>query len=254
MRLGTSLKITELCRVAGGGAPAFSPSDISDMEAWWDPALGITLNGNDVSLWADQSGNGNTLDQSIAVNQPQFVASDANFNNHPTISFDGVTESLERATWSAGDLPQPFTVVLVVKSNSPGTSVDFYTDSFGGSSLRVLCREGSSGELSMYNGSLISSAFARLTTTNILYFQFDSATNNGAIYRDGVALRVSINCGNQGWRGISIGKRGSHSSNHIAMELGEILVYSKILSTTEKNDLGSYLQAKFDTATWTTIA
>ena len=55
---------------------SFSPLGISNLIAWYDAGLGITLNGSDVSQWDDLSGNSNNAVQATASNQPLFVSSD----------------------------------------------------------------------------------------------------------------------------------------------------------------------------------
>jgi hypothetical protein len=50
---------------------------------------GITLNGADVSAWADQSGNALHGSQGTAARQPLFVASSVNVNNRDAIYFAG---------------------------------------------------------------------------------------------------------------------------------------------------------------------
>jgi len=94
----------------------FSPSDISNLIVDYDASLGITLNGDDVSDWDDQSGNSNDLAQTTASKQPLFIASDSDFNNNPSLSFDALTfEELNRATFTGGPVTQIGTIIIVVK-------------------------------------------------------------------------------------------------------------------------------------------
>ncbi len=54
---------------------------------WLKADAGVTLNGNSVTNWADQSGNAYNVTQATAANQPTFEASV--FNGQHAISFDG---------------------------------------------------------------------------------------------------------------------------------------------------------------------
>ena len=54
---------------------------------WLKADAGVTLSGNSVTNWADQSGNAYNVTQATAANQPTFEASV--FNGQPAISFDG---------------------------------------------------------------------------------------------------------------------------------------------------------------------
>lgn len=106
-------------RRAGGRSPggaSFDPSQIPDLFAWYRGDLGITLNGADVSDWADQSGN--SRDLSEATNQPLYTASDASFNNQPTLTFDGVNEKLGRLAFNLGASGTGFTLFVVADFQS----------------------------------------------------------------------------------------------------------------------------------------
>ena len=64
-RLGLSINST---RPLG----KWSPDDESSLEAWYQNAVGITLNGSDVSAWADSSTNGYDMVQATASEQPAY--------------------------------------------------------------------------------------------------------------------------------------------------------------------------------------
>jgi len=71
-----------------GGAPA-PPDPIAifgaNLVAWWDAAVGVTIPVTEVTNWADQSGNANTL-VNAALGGPQYVASDV--DGTPSIFFN----------------------------------------------------------------------------------------------------------------------------------------------------------------------
>jgi hypothetical protein len=58
----------------------------SGLIVWLRSDMGITLNGSDVSSWADQSGNGNDVAQAVAANQPAYVEPTPGL---PYLDFDG---------------------------------------------------------------------------------------------------------------------------------------------------------------------
>lgn len=57
------------------GASAWSPSNEASLEAWYKNKEGITLNGSDVSQWADSSTNSFDMLQATATEQPSYNAS-----------------------------------------------------------------------------------------------------------------------------------------------------------------------------------
>ena len=63
------------------------PIPLANLKLWLKADAGITLNGSNVSAWADQSGNNNNASQSVAIRQPVFVANSQ--NGLPAIVFDG---------------------------------------------------------------------------------------------------------------------------------------------------------------------
>ena len=53
---------------------SWSPDDETSLEAWYQNAVGIDLNGSDVSQWADSSTNGYNMVQATATEQPAYSA------------------------------------------------------------------------------------------------------------------------------------------------------------------------------------
>lgn len=53
-------------------SPSYNPTQYANCMLWLDSKQGITLNGSNVSAWADQSGNGNNATQSNASFQPAY--------------------------------------------------------------------------------------------------------------------------------------------------------------------------------------
>jgi hypothetical protein len=66
-------------RAAGG----FNPKTLPGLQGWWDAADSstITLNGSNVSEWADKSGNGRALSQATAAAQPAYQTAVINGRN-----------------------------------------------------------------------------------------------------------------------------------------------------------------------------
>jgi hypothetical protein len=57
----------------------WSPDDETSLIAWYQNAVGITLNGSDVSKWDDSSANGYDMVQATATEQPAYSAGTLTF-------------------------------------------------------------------------------------------------------------------------------------------------------------------------------
>ena len=53
---------------------SWSPDDETSLQAWYQNAVGIDLNGSDVSEWEDSSTNGYNMVQATATEQPAYSA------------------------------------------------------------------------------------------------------------------------------------------------------------------------------------
>lgn len=71
----------------------FEPTDLTGLELWVRADQGITLNGNYVAQWDDQSGNNRHCTSDFDVIRPTLL-SDA-INGLPAVSFDGVEDFLQ---------------------------------------------------------------------------------------------------------------------------------------------------------------
>ena len=83
--LSLSQKLS-LSNVKASGGAAWSPTDESSIEAWYSKGVGITLNGSNVSQWADSSGNGINMAQAVPTVQPTY--------SNGVLTFDGVDDHL----------------------------------------------------------------------------------------------------------------------------------------------------------------
>jgi hypothetical protein len=63
-----------------------------------DAGTSTTTDGQPVSAWNDQSGNGNNATQTTSANQPLFIASEPLANNRPVLRFDGSNDWMQTGT------------------------------------------------------------------------------------------------------------------------------------------------------------
>lgn len=218
------------------GGRGFSPANISDLIVWLDAALGIT--GADVSLWEDQSGNGNDVSQATPGDRPLWNATDANLNNKPSLSFDGVSEFLQRVSYVGGDIPQPNSVLVVYKfDDTAGTKTIF-----DGKTSRQNLLRGEATALKMFGGVGIETIHTRNTSPHVIAAIFDDGDSDS--FRDGIQGTPASTTGSTAMGGLVIGG-DVNTANFLNGQIAEMLVYNKRLSGSELNLLGQYLAAKY---------
>jgi len=105
----------------------FSPELIPAPTAWFDAAENITLNGSNVNIWGDKSGNGLDLVQSTTSAQPPYNSSNTALNNLPSVDCDN-EDSMETADSALLDLTTTggFTAYYVGKIDSFPSSFGFF--------------------------------------------------------------------------------------------------------------------------------
>ena len=147
LRLGQSL----VSIPRGGG---WNPDDETSLVAWYKNATGITLNGSDVSQWADSSSNNHDMVQATASEQPAYsedgvltfdASSSENLQTSSQITLDGKFTIGFRANPSA-------TNVVIIGDNTTSNEFIKYSTStrivikIGGSSKNLNLGEGSFGD------------------------------------------------------------------------------------------------------------
>lgn len=93
--------------------------DLATLQGLWDGFSGVTESGS-ASVWTDQK-NSHDLVEDTVSKQPTYNAMDADFNNQPTLSFDGIDDMLRCTTIGASlSSSDKITIYLVGKIKSIG--------------------------------------------------------------------------------------------------------------------------------------
>jgi len=190
-RLGLSINST---RPLG----AWSPDDESTLEGWYQNKVGITLNGTDVSEWADSSSNGHDMAQATATEQPAYNASTGALTFVPAD-----TNNLQ--TTGQISLTGDFTIGVKLNLNAEGgglmgdntTSGEFIRFT-GTTELRVRIDNTTAVNISKDSGSFVGAAYMILTrssNTLTLYWdgtaQADTETLSGTADIDAIGVRAT---------------------------------------------------------------
>lgn len=198
---------------------------------------GVTKISGKVSNWADSSGNNNDLFQLTASKRPIFTASDADFNNLPVITFDGVDDLLVTNTFSGGKMIQPNTVFLVARWDATTNGTSMMDGIAAGNRASYKTTNG--------NHSLLVTALVEYenadTNAHIFTIEWNGASSK--FFEDG-GTSLSNNPGNHSLTGITLGAQYDGSGPG-EVTIAEVIIYDGLLSTTDQNTIGNELATRY---------
>lgn len=223
----------------------FQPNWSSTCVLWLRADLGITLNGSNVSQWADKSSAGNTVSQGTAVSQPPWASSGGPNNLAALGPFNGTSHYMFAATAPVSN--NPFTIFLVHKfssaSSSSGVSYSIGGNSNGGSFGNL----GSSLRFLSWNGvSTVSDSTSNATTNWEVWTITSSPTPSQTLRVNGTAQTlssstVSINSTNEN----VVGGRNRLSLNDLLTgSVAEIIAFNIVLNSNQIMEVESYIRAR----------
>jgi len=229
-------------------APLTIPEQIGNISVWFDASKGVTADVNGkVSLWQDQSGNGNNASQSTATNQP-IAGSDANgsyvsiggigltpgagFVSFPVVSAANTTTYVlfnvtqDSSSWLADPVLGNGNLPCEIISDS-GAGISFLTSSVQGTSAQNY----SANNLKGLNISTIEIPSTGLGATT-------SVLNNTQVT---TAITTTGTSNNNALTYESLGR----NANAIECFVYEVVVFNVTLSTQQKADMHSYFTNKY---------
>ena len=223
-----------------------SPPSLGNLKVWVKANVGVTLNGTNVTTWADQSGNNNNLVNASSTAQPSLTTNSV--NGLPSIYFGG-TSATKFLSCNDVSLTSGATILFVYKAptqfNNIHTPISTNSTSTGtNNSTKDLYLEYSTGVYSG-NGSFTipsdaGTSFRIMTVTDSGDAQKISAYRNGSIL-DGSATSQGYSFGRLGAAPAGINYSTSNQDYYIA----EVLVYNTKLSNVDRQSAESYLNTKY---------
>jgi len=245
-RIGLGLALTD-----GSGAPLGASYEAlpvtANLVSDWDASYEITLNGSDVSQWTPSAGDANLLVQATAADQPLYNSTDADFNGHASIQFDGVTENLATIALLSGNMTQPTTVFVVMKMIVAGITKTVF-DGIDGTDRQASIISGF-GAFNPFAGASMTGTLAADTNVNILCIRYNGASSDS--YINGGTADGSGNIGANDLGGLTLGTRYD-GTNPADMKAARVALYDGLLSDANANLVGNALATRYGT-TWTDI-
>jgi len=254
-RLSLGLGVQTIRKVGGGAA---IPQ--SGLSLWLKADAGVTLSGSNVTAWADQSGNGRNASP-VDVN-PTYNSSD--LNSKPTISLSSVAGGTNKSLQISGNpMGASGATGFVVNYVDPAV---FPVDGEGGNANGALlgnfgsAENGSHWPYGLVGTGSVYDSFATdtrkdnlglpagITSWNIYsvysqdndYKLFCNGTefyfDNANVYSNAIANSTSL----------YIGMQNNAGSDQIFKgKVAEIVVYNRVLTTPERQQVEAYLNTKY---------
>jgi len=209
--------------------------------AEYDGDKGITLNGSKVSVWADQSGRGDSnrnAIQNTAVDQPTYIANDPDFNGHASLSFNG--KRLQTLAFN-NSITQPISVYIIYKTTVAGRMMIDGIDATN----RICIGTGPSTVLYLYAGLEVtgSTNLSTLTLNQCVVFNTTSTkvyTNNNSV------VDISGSVGTNSANGITIGSYWNTASGGFGGKIAYLAIYQGIHSTSVRTRIMNELALKYN--------
>jgi len=154
---------------------AWQPSDETGLEAWYKYQTGITLNGSDVSAWADSSENSFNMVQATASEQPAYNSGAIEFTPADTHNLGSASDITLSGAFTIGiKLEAAASGVSVLGSNT--TANEFFK--INTSTTLRFKTDGTLVDISLDSGTFLADLYLVITR---------NASNLITLYKNGVA-------------------------------------------------------------------
>ncbi len=245
---------TQQCTAVFGPLELLSsvPQRDASMVTWLRADAGVITSGSNVLKWIDQSGNGqNATAPATSSNQPTFTS--ASGSTPPALTFNSANQ--QYLTFGSGfkDFTQGASIFIVTKPATTATDQRILDLNPAGTGQTIRCYESSATQFRFRvsdSAGTATDANATLAANTVQVFEcIHDGTAVATAYTNGVAGTPNTAMkaiGNVLRTDNSIAKqKGAVSTNCYSGTISEIIVYSRILSPSERLGVESYLFSKF---------
>lgn len=204
----------------------------------------VTTVAGKVSAWGNLvSGDSNTnLIQNTSANQPTLVSSKSMYNSMPVINFNSAnSQFLQSGTW-ASSVPTPRTFIAIADFASLNGDTNPYMIDGLTASSNVLGTNVSAGShrAVIYSGTPLADPGARVNDTPLIVVGIMGSS--GALYVDSKTSVITGTTGTTSLTGLTV---GGISTAYFTGNIAEILVYNRVLSQDEINEVIDYARARY---------
>jgi hypothetical protein len=243
------VSLSAVAQTGPGGVGNASGSGGQPQNRLWlraDAGTSTTTNGQPVSSWNDQSGNGNNATQPTSGSQPLYIASEPLANNRPVLRFDGIDDWMQTGTHITDNVG---TLMIVARKTAGfgGVRTIFTSRDF-----LMLGRALSQDVWGAYNNgaerlftpgtSIGTSASAPFRILG--YRQSGSGAGQLALFLDGVQSTTLHNGGGNSGVITTIGSNNS-GIQYFPGDIAEVIFYGTALNEAQRLIVENYLSTKY---------
>lgn len=215
--------------------PITPPKNIEGLQGWYRSDLGITLNGSNVSGWADQSGKGHDLLQVTSAQQPGYVTGALPYianNTHSQLFASAFTSPA-----------QPFEVLIVVEPTTSSPVSNGYILDWNAGNTQAIAQSSGGGAL-LYSGVLLGNSSATSNATpSIIDAVVNGATSTLIVNDNPVTGDIGIVT--PPGAGLCVGDYWAAEGFGFIGKIYEVIIYDHTLATSERAQVVAYLKARY---------
>ena len=230
----------------------------STLRLWLKADAGVTTSGGDVTLWADQSGNGLSPGVSNLLapvnNGPTYITgSSINFN--PSVDFNGLTEGIGLNSLPIGQNDEY--TAFFIRERDAGAGTIFSQENTAGGIIPAFFAQGRQAMITGVSTQQQINPNVLTTTPNLFTFRRDNTGGNNWIISTNTDGGVPAQSATLSFNStmttplgdFSIGYRRlnqtSTGTNQYDGRIGEVVIYNSLLSSTDVQKVESYLALKY---------
>jgi len=252
----------------------WSPATISGLQLWMDASdtstlfdsnvggNNVTANSTAIGRWQDKTGNGRNFIQATSNNRPVFLTNQ--LNGKSVISFDGINDVLASSSSTTNGLLSGVSGISIFAVRKTKSTVSTAESTFITYSnltntrlhLNVGATDSSNVSLRRISTDANTSVAGGNNTATVGSFglyeaviDFNSAVKTASSYKNGTLLSQNTNLTSTGSTAAVAGNSGiggaPAGSLWADIDIAEIIIYGAALTTTQRQQVESYLNTKW---------